>query len=153
MTGGTNWADLDAAFDWPEGLPDKWVQLGEVLVARTRAETEHLQLQTVVQLMIERYITTYVLIKWREESPLGDITGFATFEQSREVNKFWMSLARELNDMLYKSKAVDRDAVASEIVAKVKAAMVEGLEAACADPAERNRIKAGLVGAFERHGL
>jgi hypothetical protein len=155
-----DWTGLDRAFVWPEYLPEDLKALGEYILARTRAETEHLPLNTALQLLIERYITTYLIIKYREQVEVGTpvtedqrIQGFLSSAESRSFNDFWVKLAKELFEMLHKEKAGDRDSIVAEVVTAFREAVIEGITDSIMDNSTRNEVKMAIVGAMERRGL
>jgi hypothetical protein len=146
-----NWDDLDTAFDLPEGIEDRWRTLFEHLVARVRQETEHLPLNTMVQLQIERNLTLYVKIKQREAAPPGSPGGYPDQAIALDDNKFWLALTSALNDQVFKMKASDAKAARDEIMGRLKPVLAEFLQKL--PDTHRERLRHDLVGMLDRVGL
>ncbi len=145
-----DWADLDAAFDLPESIGEPWRALFEHLVARVRRETEHLPLNTLVQLQIERMLTLYVKIKLRESLP-GDNGGYADTRAAQEDTKLWLSMADSLNSQVFRMKAADKKAVRDEVMGQLKPVLAEFIQKIPDD--HRDRLRHELVGMLDRAGL
>jgi len=146
-----DWADLDAAFTLPEGIPDDLRVLYEHLTARVRRETDHLPLNTLVQLQIERTLSRYIRLKTREMHPIGHPDGFATLAEARDEEKLWLEYTKALNDQVFKMKAGDRKAVKDELMGEVKTVLAEFIKRL---PEEhRTRLRGELVELLEQARL
>jgi hypothetical protein len=146
-----DWSDLDTAFDLPEGVQDRWRTLFEHLVARVRQETEHLPLNTLVQLQIERNLTLYVKIKQREAVPAGEPGGYPDQAIALDDNKFWLALTSALNDQVFKMKAGDKKAARDEVMGHLKPVLAEFLKKIPDD--HRERLRRELVEMLDRAAL
>lgn len=109
--------DLDAAFTLPETLvPDPRMRaLYDVIVARLRKESSHIQMGTIQLLLIERIAFNYIVLKSKEGHPIGDPQGFAHATVQKDWNTFWMAMTTQFNNLLAKSKSADRSAIMSEV--------------------------------------
>ena len=146
-----DWSDLDPMFDLPGDIGEPWRTLFEHLTARLRRETDHLPLNTLVQLQIERNLTLYVRIKQRESIPSGQPGGYATPESGRDDNRFWLALTAALNDQVFKMKAADKKAVQAEVMGEVKTVLAEFIKRL---PDEhRARLRTELVELLEQARL
>lgn len=138
--------DLDAAFELPEIIADPKLRgLYEVLVHRMRTEAEHLPMNTVQQLLIERIAYNYIVLRSKERGELG---GFATAAVQKDYNTFWLSMTAEFNRMLGKvdpMTANDRKALLRE----VQHIILNTVQATTADPKVRSALLENLASAFD----
>lgn len=140
---------LDKAFTLPEWITDADLrEIFEVIVVRMRREAEHIPMNTVQQLLIERIAMNYIVMKFREQMPLGDTQGYQHAGVIKDWNTFWLASTREFTDLLVKFKPSDKEAVLSQ----VQAALSEVL-GTIEDSALRNDLLQRFVKTFERVGL
>lgn len=140
---------LDKAFTLPDWLEnDDLRQVYEVIVARMRREANHIPMNTVQQLLIERIALNYIVLKFRESRPLGDEQGFQHAGVIKEWNTFWLASTKEFTDLLVKFRPSDKDS----ILAQVRDCMGEVL-GTIADTELRNDLVQRFVKTFERVGL
>jgi hypothetical protein len=140
---------LDKAFTLPDWLEnDDLRQVYEVIVARMRREANHIPMNTVQQLLIERIALNYIVLKFRESRPLGDEQGFQHAGVIKEWNTFWLASTKEFTDLLVKFRPTDKEA----ILAQVRDCMGEVL-GTIEDTEMRNDLVQRFVKTFERVGL
>lgn len=140
-----DWVDLDDLFTLPDYIGEPWRTLYERLIARTRAETAHLPMGTAFQLIIERYITTYIRIRYHESSEVGTPAGFANLTQEKDINAFWLGLAKEFGDQLNRLKPMDTQ-ILNETVKGIIMEVLGSLD----DERIRDTLKGRFVAAFDR---
>ena len=147
-----DWEHLDPAFDLPEHIGEPWRTLFEHLVAKVRAETQHLPLNTLVQLQIERNLTLYVKIKEREAIAAGQPGSYPADQTiALDDNKFWLALTNALNDQVFKMKAADKAAVKNEVMGQIKPVLAEFIKRLPSD--HRERLRRELVELLDRAGI
>jgi len=142
--------DLDWAFSCPVSVTDEDLRGGyEVLVARFRAEGEHLPLNTAFQLQIERTITAYIKVKQAERREYGAAGGFADPRQEKDFNAFVRDMLHEVSDMLRKNHPnADKELLLAE-VKEVILGVMRGIP----DTGVRDDLARRFAVAFERSGL
>lgn len=107
---------LDMFFTLPEWLDNVELRQGyEVIVARMRRECEHVPLNTIQNLLIERIALNYVVLKHKESYRPGEEGGFDHMTVVKDWNTFWLKTTAEFNDLLVKFKPDDRKAVLGEV--------------------------------------
>lgn len=137
---------LDPLFALPGWVDDPVLRdQYEIIVARLRRETEHVPLNTLQQLRIERITFNYIVLKYRE---MAADSGFAFAEQLKDWSTYWAAITREFDLVLKAWKPKDQEA----IVAVVKGLVTEIL--ATVDSSEvRNDLARRFVESFTRAGL
>jgi hypothetical protein len=98
------------------------VAMHYVLAMKLQSEIEHLPLTTLQLILLERTLTTYITIRYRERKVAGTEGGF-DLQASSQWQNFWLTCHRELNAQL---RLQDRDYKMS-YDAKVTAAIKKGL--------------------------
>jgi hypothetical protein len=140
---------LDSLFTLPDWITNQALREAyEVMVARMRHEAANVSMNTVQQLLMERLAFNYVVLRTREDLPLGDLQGFQDARSQRDFNTFWLSTTKEFNDLLAKNIQPNRDGVllhVQRIVADVLGTIDDG--------ALRNELIQRFVETFEREGL
>jgi hypothetical protein len=137
---------LDPLFTLPDWINDPVLRNQyEIIVARLRREIEHLPLNTIQQLRIERIAFNYIVLKYRENN-LNSDHSFA--DTVKDWNTYWAAITRELDVVLRAWKPKEQDAVMSV----VKAAVSEIL-ATVQDTETRNDLIRRFVDTFTRAGL
>lgn len=156
-----NWDDLDQAFSLPDWLPHRsevggdevagseWRTLYARLLTRTQAELGHLELSTPEVLLVERYLTGYILLRWRESLTTGDIEGFATAEAAKNVNEHWLRIAKEVTALIDRARTrhgsdmVNKKAAAQVVVDVLSKMPNDGL---------KRELMMDIASAFDRMG-
>jgi hypothetical protein len=135
--------ELDRAFTLPDVIEDVELrELYEVLVARMRREAEHLPMNTVQQLLIERIAFNYIAMRWYEARRL-----FAHTTAQKEFNTFWLSMTREFNAQLRAQDDEARNALIKQIVGIITDVLTPE------DPAIRERLRDRFSDAFKEYGI
>lgn len=144
-----DFTDLDWAFTCPASVTDEDLRGGyEVLVARFRAEGEHLPLNTAFQLQIERTITAYIKVKHAERREYGKAGAFTDLRQEKDANSFVQACLHEVSDMLRKNHPnADRELVMAE-VREIIVSVMRGIP----DTSVRDDLARRFASAFERSG-
>jgi hypothetical protein len=146
-----DWERLDSAFTLPEDTPQELAFLYEELCARIRRETDHLPLNALVQLQIERNLYRYIKIKHRERFAIGHPQGFASLSEARDEEVLWLNSTKILNDQVFRIRASDRKAVEDQVKGEVKTVLAAFIEKL---PGEhRDRLKTELVQMLEAANL
>jgi hypothetical protein len=137
---------LDSLFKLPDWVLDPELRNAyEIIIARLRRETEHVPLNTLQQLRIERIAFNYIVLKYRESAAAGD---FAFAENLKEWNTYWAQITREFDAVLKAWAPKEQDA----IMAMVKAAIAEVI-ATVEDTGVRNDLVRRFPDTFSRMGL
>lgn len=100
------------------------VQMHYMMAQQLQAEIEHLPLTTLQLILLERTLTNYITIRWRERKALGSEGAFEHTQASFQSQNFWLTCHRELNAQL---RLQDRDYKMS-YDRKVTTAIKKGLE-------------------------
>lgn len=142
---------MDAAFDLPQEVEDEKLRaLYEVLIHRMRREAEHLPMNTVQQLLIERIAYNYVVLRSKERGQLG---GFNHSGIQKDYNTFWLDMTREFNRMLGKTEgslsAADRKALMKEM----QKIILNTVMSAVTDPNSRSELLEKFAANFEAAGI
>ena len=145
-----DFTDLDWAFTCPASVEDDDLRAGfEILVARFRAEGEHLPLNTAWQLLIERTVTAYVKVKQIERKKYKEKGAFEHAGQEKDYNGYVNGLLHEVNEVLRRNyPSADRDLTLQQ-VREVILEVVRGLP----DKNSRDDMARRFAVAFEEHGL
>lgn len=88
-----------------------------------RDEIKHLPLGTMQLMLLERTLTNYIMLRWRERKALGSDGAFETTAAIVQFQQFWLSCHKELNSQL---KLNDRD-YRESYDSKVTSAISKGL--------------------------
>jgi hypothetical protein len=137
---------LDRLFQLPEWVGDPELRHSyEVIVARLRRETEHLPLNTLQQLRIERIVFNYIVLKFRESQAASE---FAFAENLKDWNTYWAAITREFDAVLKAWQPKEQDA----IMAMVRSAVAEVI-ATVEDTGVRNDLVRRFPDTFIRMGL
>jgi hypothetical protein len=137
---------LDALFELPDWINDPQLcNAYEIIVARLRREIEHVPLNTVQQLRIERIAFNYITLKFREKNAASE---FAFAEHLKDWSTYWAAISRDFDAVLKAWKPKEMDA----IMAVVKNAVAEVI-ATVEDPKVRNDLVLRFPATFERAGL
>jgi hypothetical protein len=137
---------LDALFELPDWIDDPQLcNAYEIIVARLRREIEHVPLNTLQQLRIERIAFNYITLKFRESRAASE---FAFAEQLKDWNTYWAAITREFDAVLKAWKPREQDAIMSV----VKAAVAE-IIATVPDTSIRNELVSRFTSTFQRAGL
>jgi hypothetical protein len=149
-----SWDALDIAFSLPDYIPvdSEYRTLFEQLRHRLQSELSHMDLLTYEVLLVERYITNYVVMKYRESLPLGDDEGFITAAMAKDVNAHWLSIAAQVRDLGEKG----RDRVKGDLVSKKDTAKrVADVVAGFSDMSEHQKreLLMQIAGEFDRLGV
>lgn len=141
---------LDGVFELPDGVvEDQDLRtMYEVLVARMRREAEHLPMNTVQQLLIERIAMNYIVLRQKERNPIGSKEGFAHATVQKDFNTFWLSMTKEFNALLGRTDVAMRDAILGEVRDLILRTLAQ-----VPDSEVREDIKARFAMAFEQNGL
>lgn len=97
---------LDALLGLPEHLrgQTKYEEMYTEVTERLRQEAAGLPMNTLQQVLIERIASTYVTIRWREDS-----NTWKGVTQQRELNTYWLDLTKEFNKQLHAGETALRD--------------------------------------------
>lgn len=113
----TDLESLDGVFHLPEGLVESsnLREMWEVIVSRMRKEAAHLPMSTVQMLLIERIATNYVILREKENRPIGHSQGFAHATVQKDFNTFWLTMTKEFNAMLGRTDSAVRRQAMGEV--------------------------------------
>ncbi len=140
---------LDAAFELPDVVKDpKLRMLYEVLVHRMKREAEHLPMNTVQMLLIERIAFNYVVLRSKERGELG---GFSSSSIQKDYNTFWLTMTTEFNRLLGKVEGVtaaDRKSLLREVQQVIMAVLAD-----VSDPRQRTELIEKMAAGFEARGI
>lgn len=140
--------DLDLAMQLPASIQDpRYVALYNTLIARMMRESAHLNNSTLVTLLIERIAFNYVVMRWKESRPMGELEGFAHATAQKEFNSFWLGLSKELGAMLKQTDREYRDELLRQVMASLQAA----LESEPSDVS--SRVRSRLASKLEQAGF
>ncbi len=113
-TGGAE--ALDMFFTLPEWIDSFELRSGyEIIVARMRKEAEHVPLNTIQNLLIERVAFNYVALKYMEKTMVGEAGGFESTDVLKNWNTYWLKMTAEFNNLLVRFKPDDRKAVIGQV--------------------------------------
>ncbi len=142
--------DLDAAFVLPDIVEDPALRgLYEVLVHRMRAEAEHLPMNTIQQLLIERIAYNYIVLRSKERGELG---GFNTASIQKDFNTFWLSMTQEFNRMLGKGDPMN-SGEKKALLKEIQQVIVQTVSKTVADAKTRSDLLVNLATAFETNKI
>jgi phosphoenolpyruvate carboxylase len=79
---------------------DDLIEIYWVFVARLQDEVKFLPLNTLQQMLLERVVTNYVLIRWRERKGLKSVDGYESAHAAKDANGTWLTTHKELNAQL-----------------------------------------------------
>lgn len=140
---------MDEAFTLPDSVTDpKLRALYEVLVARLRQEAEHLPMNTVQQLLIERIAYNYIVLRSKERGELG---GFAHSAIQKDFNTFWLSMTQEFNRMLGKVEGIGA-ADRKSLLKDMQKIIVETVSTV-SDPKVRTDLLEKMAAKFQAAGI
>lgn len=101
---------LDMFFVLPEWVQDPEMRAGyEILVANMQSEAQHLPMNTMQQLLIERIAHNYVVLRMRERVPINEPGGFQTASAQKDFNTFWLDMTKEFNKQVARMPKGERD--------------------------------------------
>jgi hypothetical protein len=147
-----SWNDLDQAFTLPDTIPQEseWRTLYNQLLVRTQTELEHLELSTPEILLVERYLTGYIRLRWAESRVLGDSEGFRDAGMAKDVNQHWLAIANSVTSLIDKA----RGRHSSDLVNKKAAARVvmDELRRHLTDEGDFRAAALDIAKAFDRMG-
>lgn len=142
--------DLDAAFELPEIIEDPKLRgLYEVLVHRMRDEAQHIPMNTIQQLLIERIAYNYIVLRSKERGELG---GFNTASIQKDFNTFWLDMTREFNRMLGKGEAMNTGEKKA-LLKEIQQVIVQTVSKTVADAKTRSDLLVNLATAFETNKI
>jgi hypothetical protein len=119
----------------------------QVYVVRVQAEIRGLPLNTLAHMLVERSVTNYVILKWRERR--GDAGGgFEDIKSAKDFNSFWLASVREVNSVMSRKSDDEIESAVAQRFARVIDAALEGLHPDVAAP-----LRHRLATAFEAAGL
>lgn len=145
---------LDAAFDLTDQVSDDRLRaLYEVLTVRMMREAEHLPVATAQYLIIERICSAYVMLKQKENLPLGDGQGFATAGVLKEFNQFWLSMTQEFNKQLQASKPSDREMIRRMVQDAVETVTKEAYADHIIEGPQAQELMKRMAHAFDERGV
>lgn len=138
-------AALDCIFELSDGVTSDagQRQMYEILVARLQREARHLQMNTVMQLLIERIATNYVVIKVKEAVGIGREGGFTSTSAQEKFNAFWLSMVREFNGQLKEASRNQREIFLAEVLENIRTVLLSE------DVATRERLLNRFSDQFE----
>lgn len=147
-----DWADLDQAFALSDAIePGSPLRtLYNVLLVRTQNELGLLPLVTAEILLVERYLTLYVMLKHWESATIGSRDGFLTVEAAKTANQHWMSLAKEVTGLVDRARTrSDKDSVSKHAAVQV------ALDVICKVPDDnlRRDLIRDLAASYDRMGV
>lgn len=137
------------ALDELLGMPDflvgneKYEKLYDEMTARLREEASGLPMTTMMQILIERISTLYVLLRWRESENQWQGT-----TQQKDLNTQWLEHVKEFNRLLREGEDVLRE----ELVNSMYSVVMESLRK-IKDPEDRKRVNQQLATEFAKLGL
>lgn len=136
--------DLDYAFNLPDYITDPGLKrLYEVLLVRMRKEAQHLDMNTVQLLLIERIAFNYVMLRHLEAT-----NGFAKASEQKDFNTFWLSMTAEFNKNLRNTDAESRDRVIMAM-----ASVVNRVISQVDDEQARVKLRTNLADELEQAGF
>lgn len=142
--------DLDAAFELPEIVTDpKLRALYEVLVHRMRDEAQHIPMNTIQQLLIERIAYNYIVLRSKERGELG---GFNTASIQKDFNTFWLDMTREFNKLLGKGEPMNAGEKKT-LLKEIQQVIVQTVSKTVADAKTRSDLLVNLATAFETNKI
>lgn len=106
---------MDQIFEPGENMPARWREVYFVLVEKMRKEAEHIPMNTVQLLQLERIAKNYVILRIKEDFQIGNKEGFLSAAMQKDFNTFWLNTTHEFNNMLLKSGATDRAVILSQV--------------------------------------
>ena len=148
-----NWQGLDTAFTLPDFIPtdSPWRTLYVQLQHQVQTELQHLDLSTPELLLVERYITGYVINRFREALPLNDDSGYRDAGVAKDVNAHWLGIAKGVVDLIENGrKRMSKDQVSKTAV---QASIMDAISEAVPDPEDRARVVRAIVDRFDRLGV
>jgi len=142
-------SDLDGIFDLPEAITKdpKLVEAYNVIVNRLKRESQHVKMNTVQLLLIERIANNYIGLKSKERHAIGDVGGFAHTTAQKDFNTFWLGMTQQFQRSLEKSVGGEREAALVEALSIIRGVLAKE------SPQVRNRLMGQLADAFETQGL
>lgn len=142
-------SDLDSIFDLPAAITDnvKLVEAYNVIVSRLKRESQHVKMNTVQLLLIERIANNYVALKAKERHAIGDVGGFAHTTAQKDFNTFWLTMTQQFQRSLERSTGNEREAALVEALGIIRGVLAKE------SPAVRNRLMEQMADAFEGQGL
>lgn len=151
-----SWDDLDGAFALPDTLPadSEWRTLYERMLNRVRGELANMDLLTTEILLVERYLTGYVLLRWREGLAIGSLDGFLTAAMAKDVNAHWLSISAQVAALIEKGR--ERQYKSGDLVSKKDlGAAIAGLLNANQDlnDYQKRELMKQFAGEFDRLGV
>lgn len=147
----TELESLDGVFTLPPGLveSDELRHMWEVIVSRMRKEAVHLPMNTVQMLLIERIATNYVILREKENMPLGHSQGFAHATVQKDFNTFWLTMTKEFNALLGRTDT----AVRRQAMGEVRDILLSVLEEVPVSGLSRAELQKKIVLKFQEAGL
>jgi hypothetical protein len=139
----------EGAYQLPAYIVADRPELQEVhteLVRRLRADASHAPMGTVLELLLERIATNYIIIRWRESAPLG-AGAFEHSTAAKEYNAFWLAMVKEFSAQVKATDADYRDALLQQVNGAISSALAGMHEDVAAPLRER------FAEAFDRAGL
>jgi hypothetical protein len=139
---------LEAAFDLSEeACPDEDLRgLYESLIRKMLAEAEHLRMNTVQTLLIERIAYNYVVLKRNERKRTG---GFKDSQAQKDFNTFWLSMTKEFSANL----RADKKAPSEAMVLQIEQAVLAAAGTLPIESVDRQKFAVALREQFELVGL
>lgn len=120
------------------------VVLHEEIIKRLRAESEHVPMSTLQELLLERIATTYIIIRWKERSQHDP---FETSKAAESYNAFWLSMVREFNAQVRLTDADYKNGLISKVNEAINDALMQL-------PAEQAfTLRESMSEAFTAHGV
>lgn len=142
--------ELDAAFELPDIVEDPKLRgLYEVLVHRMREEAQHLPMNTIQQLLIERIAYNYIVLRSKERGELG---GFNTASIQKDFNTFWLSMTQEFNRMLGKTDPMN-SGEKKALLKEIQQVIVQTVSKTVDDAKTRSDLLVNLATAFETNKI
>jgi hypothetical protein len=112
---------LDIAFKLPEAITDPDLRtLYEIIVVRMRREAEHLPMNTVQQLLIERIAYNYIILRDNENN-----NTFAHTTAQKDFNSFWLNMTKEFNLALRTTDVDFREALLAQVADVIESTLSE----------------------------
>jgi len=123
---------LERAFRLPEYIAQdpELLALHDELKSRLRAEAFGIPMHTAQEILLERIVTRYLIIKYREEH------GWVGVNTEKDFNAQWLDLLKEWNRVLQVSQEQLRAALMEEVT-KISLEAVELIS----DASERQRVR------------
>jgi hypothetical protein len=148
-----SWAELDEAFTLPGTIPEESPlrTLYYKLLIRTQEELGLLPLVTPEMLLVERYLTQYILMKHRESLAIGDSEGFMSADVAKAVSAHWLGIAKEVTALIDRARTrSDKDSVSKRAAVQVA---YDVINQGVPDDDKRRELLRDLVGAYDRMGV